>query len=62
MDERDFVIIKRERETPTLAMCRKCEIKFFTPRELTYSPTKAAEFLLERFRAHRCKVRDISFA
>ncbi len=59
MDELGFAIIKWERETPSLAMCQHCEIKFFTPRELSNDPIRAKEFLWGRFSSHRCKVREI---
>jgi hypothetical protein len=58
MDESGFVILKRERKTPSLAMCQRCKIKFFTPRELSDRPTEAEEYLWSRFRAHDCKVRE----
>jgi hypothetical protein len=58
MNEQGFVIIKREQKTPSLAMCQRCEIKFFTPRELSSDPIKAEAFLWNRFSDHKCKVRD----
>jgi len=58
MDELGFVILKRERKTPSLAMCQRCKIKFFTPRELSDYPTEAEEYLWNRFNTHECKVRE----
>jgi hypothetical protein len=58
MDELGFVILQRERKTPSLAMCERCKIKFFTPRELSDNPVKAEEFLRGRFADHECKLRD----
>jgi hypothetical protein len=58
MNEQGFVILKRERETPSLAMCQRCEIKFFTPHELANDPTEAEVFLRGRFMVHKCKALD----
>jgi hypothetical protein len=58
MDEQDFIVIKHQRKTPSLAMCQRCEFKFFTPRELSNDPIEAEAFLWGRFKAHKCKVRD----
>ena len=55
MDEQGFVVIKRERKTPSLAMCQRCKIKFFTPRELSNDPIEAEAFLWGRFNARKCK-------
>ena len=55
MDQQDFAIIKHERKTPILAMCKLCETKFFTPRELSNMPNEAEAFLFERFNQHQCK-------
>ena len=30
LQDSDFVILKRERQTPSLAVCQRCKIKFFT--------------------------------
>jgi hypothetical protein len=56
MDQGDFAIIKHERKTPSPAMGKLCEIKFFTPRELSNTPNEAEAFLLEKFNQHYCKV------
>jgi hypothetical protein len=58
MDELSFVILKREHRTPSLAMCQRCKIKFFTPRELNDDPIKAEEYLRGRFSTHECKLCD----
>jgi len=52
----DFVILKRERQTASLAMCQRCKIKFFTPRELTDKRNEAEHFLWNRFFDHKCLI------
>jgi hypothetical protein len=37
-------------------MCKRCKVKFFTPRELTDKRNEAEEFLWGRFFAHKCRV------
>jgi len=54
MPDSGFVILKRERQTPSLAMCQRCKIKFFTPRALTNDPREAEEYLWGRFVNHKC--------
>jgi hypothetical protein len=54
MPDSDFVILKRERKIPSLAMCDKCKIKFFTPHELTNNPREAAAYLFRKFAGHNC--------
>lgn len=56
MQDSDFVILKREHQTPSLAMCQRCKIKFFTPRELTDKRNEAENFLWGRFVEHKCHV------
>ena len=59
IDEQGFIILKHERKASSLAMCQRCEFKFFTPPELSKNPIEAEEALLRsRFNAHKCKVRD----
>ena len=50
------MILKRERQTPTLAMCQRCKVKFFTPRELTDKRNEAGDFLWGRFVEHKCRM------
>ena len=52
----NFAILKRLGKTPSLAMCRKCEIKFFTPQELMNDARGAEVYLWRRFMSHRCSV------
>jgi hypothetical protein len=55
MAERRLVILKHSGKTPTLAMCERCQLKFFTTRELTRRPAEAEENLREKFKSHECK-------
>jgi hypothetical protein len=56
MADSDFVILKREGQTPSLAMCQRCKVKFFTPPELTDKRNEAEDFLWGRFFDHKCRV------
>ena len=51
----DFVILRCEGQTPSLAMCQRCQIKFFASRELTHRGQEAREFLFGRFLDHKCQ-------
>jgi hypothetical protein len=52
-----FIVLKREGDMPTMAMCKRCQIKFFTPREVLKDPVEAEVFLLRKFLTHDCKVK-----
>jgi hypothetical protein len=55
MAERRLVILKHSGKTPALAMCERCRVKFFTPRELTYLRSEAEGYIWQRFNSHECK-------
>lgn len=57
MDDRDLVMLKSTRKVPTLAKCVRCEMKFFTPFDLTGSPIAAKDYLVKKFQDHGCKIR-----
>jgi hypothetical protein len=46
---------RRSVTTPFLGMCERCQIKFFTPRELTRRPAEAERYLRQKFSSHVCK-------
>jgi hypothetical protein len=52
-----MVFLQYAGETPSLAGCAKCHLKFFTPQELMKQPEAAAEYLREKFSLHTCKGR-----
>ena len=56
--EEDFVILKYHGRAPTLAMCRKCKVKFFTVHVSRLGPIQAEQYLWEKFSAHDCKVAE----
>ena len=53
--DRHLVVLKRLNKTSVLGMCARCQIKFFTPRELTYLPSEAEGYIWQRFTSHECK-------
>jgi hypothetical protein len=56
MAERRLTMLQYIGKTPSFAMCEKCLLKFFTPRELTKKPLEAEANLREKFDLHECKV------
>ena len=51
MAERRLTILAYIDKTPSFAMCDKCHLKFFTPKELTKKPAN----LRQKFEMHECK-------
>ena len=39
----------------SFAMCERCHLKFFTPKELTKKPVDAEANLRQKFEMHDCK-------
>jgi hypothetical protein len=54
-----FVILKHIGNAPSMAMCTRCHIKFFTPLELLGETIQAEENLRDKFVRHTC-VRNMS--
>jgi hypothetical protein len=55
MAERRLTILAYIDKTPSFAMCDKCHLKFFTPKELTKKPAEADANLRQKFEMHECK-------
>jgi hypothetical protein len=55
MAERRLIILKRIQQTPSLATCKCCHLKFFTPLELMREPLEAEGHLREKFASHTCR-------
>ena len=49
-----FVILERDFETPKLATCGRCQIKFFAPKQMSRQPISAEEYLWQKYLAHEC--------
>ena len=58
MDELGFVILKRERGIPSLAMCQRCKLKFFTTPELSDDLVEAEKYLWGKFNVHKCNLKE----
>lgn len=56
MAERRLAILKYSGKTPWFAMCERCRLKFFTPKELTKHPVEAEANLRAKFEVHECKL------
>lgn len=54
--EADFIVLKYDYRTPILAMCRRCQLKFFTLHILSLDPIGAEQYLWGKYQAHDCKV------
>jgi hypothetical protein len=55
VDDSWLVFLQSAGHTPTLAGCTKCDVKFFTPRELMKKPQAATDYLRWKFGLHSCK-------
>jgi hypothetical protein len=55
MAERRLTILAYIDKTPSFAMCDKCHLKFFTPKELTKKPAEADANLRPKFEIHECR-------
>jgi hypothetical protein len=55
MDDSRMVFLQYLGETPAMASCAKCRLKFFTPSELLKKPREATDYLRGKFAAHPCK-------
>jgi hypothetical protein len=49
-----FVVLTYANKTPSLACCKKCQQKFFTPRYLFSDRNRAEEYLHTKFDQHAC--------
>ena len=53
--ERRFVIVRHEGKLPAMALCAKCQLKFFTPATFARDPVGAELYLLDKFDLHECR-------
>jgi len=53
-DEIAFSILKYRRQTPVLAACVRCELKFFTPSEIMKDSHAAVLYLRKKYVDHCC--------
>jgi hypothetical protein len=53
-DENGFSILRSSGKTPVLAVCKLCQLKFFTPLEMMANGQEADYYLREKYRDHRC--------
>jgi hypothetical protein len=53
-DEIAFSILRYRGQTPDLAACVLCELKFFTPSEIMEDSDAAFRYLLMKYMHHRC--------
>jgi hypothetical protein len=58
MAERQLIILRHLDQTPVLAGCSSCELKFFSPSELMKDPNEARSYLLSKFDEHVCRIAD----
>ena len=49
-----FSILRYRGQTPVLAACDRCELKFFTPSEIMKDSDAAFRYLLMKYMHHRC--------
>ena len=59
MLERRLLVLQYMGNAPFLATCERCQLKFFTPRELGHKLVEAEQNMQERFDSHKCRPHDV---
>ena len=54
MAEKQLIMLKHVDQTPVLAGCSGCKLKFFVPKGLMKDPFQANNYLLSKFDRHVC--------
>jgi hypothetical protein len=55
-DESGFSILQYRGKIPALAVCTRCQLKFFTPPKLIADSEKAQDYLWGKYEAHQCPI------
>ena len=58
MAEKQLIMLKLVDQTPVLAGCSGCNLKFFVPKGLMKDPFQANNYLLSKFDRHVCTGED----
>jgi len=58
--EKQLIMLKLVDQTPMLAGCSGCNLKFFVPKGLMNDPFQANNYLLSKFDRHVCTGEDPS--
>ena len=58
--EKQLIMLKLVDQTPVLAGCSGCNLKFFVPKGLMKDPFQANNYLLSKFDRHVCTGEDRS--
>jgi hypothetical protein len=58
MAEKQLIMLKLVDQTPVLAGCSGCNLKFFVPKGLMKDPFQANNYLLSKFDRHVCAGKD----
>ena len=58
MAEKQLTLLKHVNQTPVMAKCSRCELKFFVPKRLIKDLNTARSYLLSKFDQHICKLPD----
>ena len=61
MESFGFRILQHVGDTPSMATCDFCELKFFVPRKFFSDPHIAERILRRMFDQHNCKTTVLSF-
>lgn len=54
ISEKQLIMLKRVDQTPVLAGCSGCKLKFFVPKGLMKDTFQANNYLLSKFDRHVC--------
>ena len=60
-DETEFSILKVEKNTPMIAGCKACGVKFFTPTAMKGDPVCAKNYLLNKYEHHDCPTKTKAY-
>ena len=52
-----FSVLKFSGQTPVLASCLRCQLKFLTPTKMMADPYAASEYLRKKYEEHHCTAR-----
>jgi hypothetical protein len=52
---RGFVVLRYAKDSPALACCELCQLKFFLPNDMLGDSERAIGYLQQKYLNHQCK-------
>jgi hypothetical protein len=59
-DEIGFSVLKYRENTPVLAVCTRCQLKFLTPAGMMKDWQAASDYLWKKYSDHRCGTENLT--